>query len=92
MDGRCWYTGDAGLFLHVYRSPELPAKTHWEGLGYVAGIMDTLGGSHGPSFTYLPIVYQDDGQVRILGWAVDLAETTHYRVELTFLPVATASP
>jgi len=30
---------------------------------YVGGIEDTLDGSHGFTFTYLPIVFQDDCQV-----------------------------
>ena len=30
---------------------------------YEGGVMDTLDGSHGVHFTYLPIVYEDDCQV-----------------------------
>jgi hypothetical protein len=32
-------------------------------LDYLGGVMDTVGGSAGSSFTYLPIVFQDDCQV-----------------------------
>jgi len=30
---------------------------------YTGGVMDSLDGSHGVEFTYLPIVYEDDCQI-----------------------------
>ena len=51
---------------------------------YLSGVMDTIGGSHGPSFIYLPIVYLDDCQVVdcALRWEVTPTECLRglYRV------------
>ena len=52
---------------------------------YVSGVMDTLDGSHGPGFTYLPIVYQDDCQVVLGEFHYIQSDETRYEVLLTFL-------
>jgi hypothetical protein len=45
----------------VMHAPEFePKKTLMD---YAGGISDTLDGSHGTTFTYLPIVYEDDCQI-----------------------------
>ena len=49
--------------------------------------MDTLDGSHGPSFTYLPIVYQDDCQVAAALTRLVTSEFTEYQIRITFLAV-----
>ena len=54
-------------------------------LDYVSGVMDALDGSHGPGFTYLPIVYQDDCQVVLGEFHHVTSEETKYEVVLTFL-------
>lgn len=46
--------------------------------------MDTLGGSHGPTFIYLPIVYLDDGQVAKVSVRAEVAPATAYELSVTF--------
>jgi hypothetical protein len=54
-------------------------------LDYVGGVMDALDGSHGQGFTYLPIVYQDDGQVVLGDYHHVRSGETRYEVELRFM-------
>lgn len=60
MAGRCWYFGRIQLDLRIYGAypPDGPCLND-----YLGGVFDTLDGSSGSSFTYLPIVYEDDRQV-----------------------------
>jgi hypothetical protein len=82
MSGRAWFRGPVGLVLEIgSRDSEFPYSL----IEYVGGIMDTLDGSHGMTFTYLPIVYEDDCQITILGTNVVSATGTSYRLELRFL-------
>lgn len=60
MAGRACYRGAIRLDFEM-RAPEFEANRSL--VDYTGGIMDTLDGSHGLSFTYLPIVYEDDCQV-----------------------------
>ena len=60
MKGRKWYDGPVEINLLVY-GPHLEEGKDL--IAYVGGVMDSLDGSHGLSFTYLPIAYQDDCQV-----------------------------
>ena len=78
MDGRRWYDGPIGLDL-VYHGPTNRM------LDFGAGIMDTLGGSHGPSFIYLPIVYLDDGQVAAWHWEYLPSDSERYTLTIIFL-------
>jgi hypothetical protein len=57
----------------------------------MSGIMDTLDGAHAPSFTYLPIVYQDDCQVASSHFCFKRAANTFYDVEVVFLDDGQAS-
>ena len=57
MNGRAWFRGPVGLTLEI-RSHA--SELEYSVIDYVGGIMDTLDGSHGRMFTYLPIVYEDD--------------------------------
>jgi hypothetical protein len=60
MDGRAWVFAKVGLEMVVRSAPDAESC----GLvDYLSGVMDTLGGSAGRTFTFLPIVYQDDCQV-----------------------------
>lgn len=82
MAGRKWYEGDVRLDF-IYLNPE-----HGSLLGahdYFGGILDTLGGSHGPSFVYLPIVYLDDCQVVESRLRQRVAPTEGYEIEIEFL-------
>jgi hypothetical protein len=47
--------------------------------------MDTLDGSHGTAFTYLPIVYQDDCQVVLGEFHHVQSDELRYEVVLRFL-------
>jgi len=52
---------------------------------YMDGIMDTLDGSHGVEFTYLPIVYEDDCQVCDGRSRFQLDSEIFYEVTIRFL-------
>ena len=60
MGARAPYRGPIRLDF-VMNAPEFEPKKKL--LDYADGIQDTLDGSHGTQFTYLPIVYEDDCQV-----------------------------
>jgi hypothetical protein len=60
MKSRKWYDGPIEMNLTLY-APEFEKNKSLN--AYVGGIMDTLDGSHGQYFTYLPVVYQDDCQI-----------------------------
>lgn len=80
MAGRAWYFGAVELSLTV----ESPSHfDHEDLLAHVSGIMDTLGGSAGQTFTYLPIVYQDDCQV--CGITSEWHENSQERYEVKLL-------
>lgn len=60
MRGRAWYSGPVALDVDIHCHDDQSRR----GLvDYIGGIMDTLGGCHGFTFTYLPIIYEDDAQV-----------------------------
>jgi hypothetical protein len=56
MSNRKWY--EEGIAIELMYSAPNPSPILQR--DYLGGIMDTLGGSHGPTFIYLPIVYLDD--------------------------------
>jgi hypothetical protein len=60
MAGRTWSHDAIGLDLDVHAPTLEPGHAL---VDYLGGVMDTLDGSHGAHFTYLPIVYNDDCQV-----------------------------
>ena len=80
MKGRKWYDGPVRVDLELH-APEKGRDL----LQYVGGIMDTLDGSHGVYFTYLPIVYQDDCQVCLGEWRSVKSPSPHYVVRIQFL-------
>jgi hypothetical protein len=51
----------------------------------MGGIMDTLDGSCGLTFTYLPIVYQDNSQITSSRSEFFKAEQERYRLAVNFL-------
>lgn len=82
MNGRAPFRGAVSLTLAMHAKDLEKGKSITD---YMAGIMDSLDGSHGVEFTYLPIVYEDDcqvadGQERFVE---DVAEW--YELEITFL-------
>lgn len=83
MSGHAPYRGAIGLDL-VMHAQELEKKKSLT--DYVGGIMDTLDGSHGCDFTYLPIVYQDDCQVCNSSSCFQPDTNTFYEIIIRFLP------
>ena len=83
MDGRAWYQGPVQLDLTIHAPTLHKNRTIND---YLGGVMDTLDGSHGPTFTYLPIVYEDDCQVAM--GCTEYVESTEerYTVHIEFLP------
>jgi hypothetical protein len=80
MNGRAWVTGPVGLTMWVF-APKLE-----RGLAeYVDGVTDALDGSHGPEFTYLPSVYQDDCQVVMLALHHVQSDNVKYELEIRLL-------
>lgn len=60
MKGRAWTHSLVQILFELY-APNLESGRNI--VDYLSGIMDTLDGSHGDCFTYLPIIYNDDSQV-----------------------------
>lgn len=81
MQGQRWHDGPIEMAVHYRR-----CKGKRRSIDYEGGIMDTLGGSHGPTFTYMPIVYQDDCQVCSLKWSEEEFDTDEYEIVIGFLP------
>lgn len=81
MDGRECYSGAIRMEFCLH-APELRRRL----IDYAAGIEDSLDGSHGPNFTYLPIVYQDDCQICDFSFSFIPSAETFYTLDITFLP------
>ena len=82
MDGRAWYKGPIQFDLKI----EAPAMEKGKSIiDYLGGVMDTLDGSHGPNFTYLPIVYEDDCQVASGRHSYHSNNDEKYIITITFL-------
>ena len=80
MSGRRWWDTAVRLDLVVYWAQVEPPP--WRLVDYLGGVMDTLDGSHGPSFTFLPLVYQDDSQICGTSMRIEPAGRTFYEVTL----------
>ena len=83
MAGRCWYFGAIQLSLCIFG----PRPSQGPSLGdYVGGVFDTLDGSSGRTFTYLPVAYQDDCQVtRSESSWIEQDGEHYYEVSIKFL-------
>lgn len=81
MAGRKWYDDVVQLIVKLFASSlDRPL------IDYIGGIADTLDGSHGEQFTYLPIVYQDDCQICDLGESEFIkSDKVYYYVEVLFM-------
>lgn len=75
--------GEAVLLNFEMHAPEYESGRNL--LDYVSGIMDTLDGSHGRNFTYLPICYEDDCQVAGGKQLFVIDNTTWYEIRIVFL-------
>lgn len=83
MAGRAPYRGPVGLVLVMYAPEFEKSRTLTD---YVGGIMDSLDGSHGVSFTYLPIAYEDDCQVASTMSDFHPSTREFYELSVHFLP------
>jgi hypothetical protein len=82
MRRRRWSEGAIALNFTMFA----PGFEKGKGLvDYVGGIEDTLDGSHGFTFTYLPIVFQDDCQVCRIESLFKPKPTAEYTLEIEFL-------
>ena len=79
MNGRAWSFAPIWMDLTLY-APEFEKNKSL--LDYEAGIEDTLDGSSGFTFTYLPIVFEDDCQ--IYKASSRLIKSTEIRYSLRF--------
>jgi len=82
MDGMAWYFGPVQIYFTLY-APELTAKRTLS--DYLGGIEDTLDGSSGDQFTYLPIVFEDDCQVASVNSVLQKSDDTWYTLEISFM-------
>ncbi len=82
MAGRTWSHGAIGLDLELH-APSMDARRAL--VDYVGGVMDSLDGSHGPHFTYLPIAYNDDCQICEGDCSFHPSKDEWYSVRIRFL-------
>jgi hypothetical protein len=82
MAGRAPYRGPVQLDVTIRTESLEQGKSVSD---YAAGVQDTLGGSHGAEFTYLPIAYEDDCQVCVCRCELEISAHQTYEVALTFL-------
>ena len=59
MAGRAWVFGPVAVNITLFG----PSNDGSSLVEYMGGVVDTLDGSSGPTFTYLPIIFEDDCQV-----------------------------
>ena len=83
MAGRAWVFGPVEVRIKLFE-PEEAEPEPWSMFDYVSGILDTLDGSTGNTFTYLPIVFEDDCQVRSAQAEWVDAPEIKYSVEIFF--------
>ena len=83
MDGRAWTSQQ--IRLHTRITAPAALRERHTALGFVSGIMDSLDGSHGRSFTFLPVVYEDDCLVN--GFCVQWTDHSNpaYEIDVEFL-------
>jgi hypothetical protein len=82
MNGRAWFFGPVAMNVALSAPSFEEGKTL---LDYVSGIEDTLDGSSGCEFTYLPIVFEDDCQVCDGRIRFIKTENIFYEVEIEFM-------
>jgi hypothetical protein len=82
MNGRAWYHGPIALRLVLRARQRIRDRTLSD---YTGGIADTLDGGHGFTFTYLPIVFEDDCQVVRSESQFEIGERDEHEVTIEFL-------
>jgi hypothetical protein len=79
MDGRKWYEGPVKMDLTIHGPERVSLVKH------AGGVSDTLDGSQGPNFIYLPIAYLDDCQIVACRYRQEAAAEYEYEVTVRFL-------
>ncbi|MFI5166777.1 MAG: hypothetical protein ACHQQS_09180 [Thermoanaerobaculales bacterium] len=82
MDRRAWSRGLVRLSVTL-RCPSPPGGARMN--EYLGGIADSLDGSHGFTFTYLPVAFEDDCQVAQATSSFEPASEPSYVLEIEFL-------
>ncbi len=82
MAGRAPYRGPIRIDFTMYAVGFERNRTL---IDYIGGIEDTLDGSHGVNFTYLPIVYEDDCQICDGNGNLVISKMEKYKLKVTFL-------
>jgi hypothetical protein len=81
MAGRAWVFGPVAVNITLFGSSNDGPSI----ADHMSGVMDTLDGSSGPTFTYLPIVFEDDCQVVRSETKLQDYPTNKYIIEVTVL-------
>jgi hypothetical protein len=82
MGGRAWYFGPVGMDFKLSAPCFEKGKTL---IDYVGGVQDTLDGSNGCEFTFLPIVFEDDCQVVCGPSKFIVSDIISYEIIIDFL-------
>lgn len=82
MGKRCWYFGQVEVSLEIL-APKLEANKNLN--DYAGGIADTLDGSSGATFTYLPIIFEDDHQISKVSIKFTLSKSLQYILKIKFI-------
>jgi len=82
MEGRAPYRGPIKIDFIMHSDAYDKDKTL---IDYVGGIQDSLDGSHGFEFTYLPIVFEDDCQICDIISEFNISKVQYYQITIYFL-------
>lgn len=83
MKGRAWFNGPIRMDITINCPIDKRERPIYI---YAGGIADSLDGSHGQTFTYLPIVYEDDGQICEGSMKFIDDPNLSYTIKIQFLP------
>lgn len=81
MRGRAWTQDPVSLELTVLDDGQPDSYSLGD---YLSGIADTLDGCSGYTFTYLPIVFEDDSQIARLSGRWVAGAKSSYVIKVTF--------
>jgi len=80
MKNREYHRGPVAIKFHYIRKEG--KRKIWE---YLSGILDSLGGSHGFTFHWVPIVFLDDCQIQKIHISQETGKRDRYLLEIIFL-------
>ena len=88
MDGRAWSHAPIRMDFTLY-AEGVEEKRRL--LDYIAGIEDSLDGSSGDTFTYLPVVFEDDCQICSMHSCIIPGGEIKYRLRFEIMENAQAA-